>query len=300
MSWQFELVAGPYQGPTGGVVWDGAHVLFTAIDEGRLLRFNPGTRAVDEVRRHLNRVNGLALGPGGELYGAQEGGRRLVEFTPDGRLTAVDALLDGKYHNQPSDLVVDRRHRIWFTDPHHSAIPFGPQIFPLLDHQSVLRLERNERRAWTAARITYDMTCPRAVLLSGDEKTLYVADGEPRQGQAVRELRAYPVREDGSVGPYSVLHTFGADAKGPHRGVEGMCLDRNGNIVACAGWRQSGPGPLIYVFAPDGAVLETHPVPADQPHRCCFGGRDLDLLYVTSAEGHLYQARTGRRGHTRN
>jgi gluconolactonase len=299
MSWQFELVAGPYQGPTGGVVWDGAHVLFTAIDEGRLLRFDPERRAVDEVRRHLNRVNGLALGPGGELYGAQEGGRRLVEFTPDGRLTAVDALLDGKYHNQPSDLVVDRLHRIWFVDPHHPAIPFGPQIFPLLEHQSVLRLERNERRAWTAARITYDTTGPRAVLLSGDERTLYVADGEPRQGEAVRELRAYPLREDGSIGPYSVLHTFGADARGPHRGVEGMCLDRDGNIVACAGWRQSGPGPLIYVFAPNGSVLETHLVPADRPNRCCFGGRDLDLLYVTSADGHLYEAKTGRRGYAR-
>src|SRR5262245_22934891 len=111
MSWEFELVAGPYAGPTGGLVWDGAAVLFTAIDEGRLLRFDPQTRAVDEARRYLNRVNGLAFGPAGELYGAQEGGRRLVEFTSDGRLVAVDALLDGKYHNQPSDLAVDRKDR---------------------------------------------------------------------------------------------------------------------------------------------------------------------------------------------
>src|SRR5262249_54302668 len=156
-------------------------------------------------------------GPGGELYGAQEGGRRLVEFTPDGRLVPVDALLDGKYHNQPSDLVVDRAHRIWFTDPHHPVIPFGPQIFPLLPHQSVLRLERNDRRAWTAARMTYDTTSPRAVLLAADEKTLYVADGEPRAG-AVRELRAYPLRPDGTLGRCAVLHTFGVDHRGPHRG----------------------------------------------------------------------------------
>src|SRR5215831_13738513 len=255
MSWEFERVAGPYAGPTGGLVWDGTAVLFTTIDEGRLLRFDPQTRAVDEARRYLNRVNGLSFGPAGELYGAQEGGRRLVEFTPDGRLVAVDALLDGKYHNQPSDLVVDRQHRIWFTDPHHSAIPFGPQIFPLLDHQSVLRLERNERRAWAATRITNDTTSPRALLLSGDETTLFVADGEPRD--CVRELRAYPVRPDGGVGHPSVLHTFGADMRGPHRGVEGMCLDRDGTIVACAGWRVSGPGPLIYRFAPNGAVIET-------------------------------------------
>ena len=173
-------------------------VLFSTIDEGRLLRFDRDEKR-ERVRRYINRVNGLALGPGGELYGAQEGGRRLVEFVPDGRLVAVDALLDGKHHNQPSDLVVDRKHRIWFTDPHHPVIPFGPQIFPMLDHQSVLRFERNDRKAWTATRITFDTSSPRAVLLSPDQRTLYVADGEPREGQG-RELRAYPVRADGSLG----------------------------------------------------------------------------------------------------
>src|ERR1700712_3127099 len=98
----FELVAGPFQGPTGGVVWDGRSILFTTIDAGQLLRFDPASRKVEEVRRYTNRVNGLALGPDGEVYGAQEGGRRLVEFPPDGRVSPVDALLDGKYHNQPS------------------------------------------------------------------------------------------------------------------------------------------------------------------------------------------------------
>jgi gluconolactonase len=112
MAWQFELVAGPFEGPTGGVVWDPGRgeVLFSTIDEGRLLRFDPVSKALSELRRYTNRVNGLALGPNGELYGAQEGGRRLVEFTSDGRTVPVDALLDGKYHNQPSDLVVDRRN----------------------------------------------------------------------------------------------------------------------------------------------------------------------------------------------
>jgi gluconolactonase len=299
MTWQFERVAGPYEGPTGGVLWHEGGVLFSAIDEGRLLRFDPESGSVSEFRRYANRVNGLAHGSGGELYGAQEGGRRLVEFAPDGRLVAVDALLDGKYHNQPCDLVVDGRHRIWFADPRHAVAPFGPAIFPFLDHASVLRLERNDRRAWVAKRITYDTTSPRAVLLSPDEKTLYVADGEPHAGQA-RELRAYPIEADGSVGHCAVLHNFGADHRGPHRGIEGMCLDADGNIVACGGWNRSGPGPLIYVFSPGGAVIESHPFPVDCPNRCCFGGRDLDTLYVTTGGGQLYRAKTaGRRGMTR-
>src|SRR4030088_1093924 len=242
MTWQFELVAGPYEGPTGGVVRDGDAVIFSTIDEGRLLGFDPKTNAVTEARRYTNRVNGLARGPGGELYGAQEGGRRLIEFTPDNRVVPVDALLDGKYHNQPSDLVVDRQHRIYFTDPRHAVIPFGPAIFPFLDHCSVLRLERNDRRAWVASRITYDTASPRAVALAPDGNMLYVADGEPRATQA-RELRAYPIRSDGTVDHPAVLHTFGQDHRGPQRGIEGMCVDQDGNIVAVAGWRGNGRPP---------------------------------------------------------
>jgi gluconolactonase len=76
-----------------------------------------------------------------------------------------------------------------------------------------------------------------------------------------------------------------------------MCLDADGNIVACGGWRESGPGPAVTVFAPSGAVLETHPLPADRPNKCCFGGRDLNLVFVTTAQGELYQARADRRGY---
>ncbi|MBX9826670.1 MAG: SMP-30/gluconolactonase/LRE family protein [Xanthobacteraceae bacterium] len=295
MNWQFQRVAGPFAGPAGGVVWDGKRgkVLFSTVDEGRLLWFEPASKAVAEFRRYANRVNGLAFGPDGGLYGAQEGGRRLVEFTADGRTVAVDALLDGKYHNQPSDLVVDVRGRIYFTDPRHPVIPFGPSIFPFLDHCSVLRLERNDRRAWVASRMTYDTVNPRAVLLSPDEKTLYVADGEPREGER-RELRAYPIRDDGTLDHPIVLHTFGADHRGPHRGIEGMCLDADGNIVAVGGSLRSGPGPLVYVFAPTGAVIETHAIPDDLPNRCCFGADDD--FYVTTAGGCLYRSRAGRRG----
>ena len=43
-------------------------------------------------------------------------------------------------------------------------------------------------------------------LLSLDETVLYVADGEPRPGER-RELRAYPIGTEGTVGHPAVLHT---------------------------------------------------------------------------------------------
>jgi sugar lactone lactonase YvrE len=295
MSWQFELVAGPYDGALGGVAWDGQTLLFSAVMEARILRFDPKTRAVTEARRHTGRVNGIGLGPAGDFYGCQEGGRRIIQFNPDGTASVTGTLLEGNYHNHPSDLVVDGQERIWFADPYNPMQAFGPQIFPPLDHASVLRLERDERRAWAIRRMTYDTAAPRAVLLSPDQKTLYVAEGET--GSSRRELRAYPICDDDPLGPYIVLHSFGADHRGPHRGLEGLCLDQDGNIVACGGWQRSGPGPLIYVFSPQGAILETHPLPADLPMRCAFGDASLDSLYVTTGGGHLYRA-TGlsRRG----
>ena len=138
-----------------------------------------------------------------------------------------------------------------------------------------------------------DTSSPNGILLSADERTLYVSQCDYRVGKP-RELRAYPINEDGTLGPYIVLHTFGQDYRGVHRPVDGMCLDVDGNIVACAGWDESGPGPMIYVFSPSGRVLETHP--CEKPTNCTFGDRDMQTLYVTTAAGKLFRVRTTRKG----
>src|SRR5205085_7841849 len=108
---------------------------------------------------------------------------------------------------------------------------------------------------WQIERLTFDTTRPNGLLLSPDERTLYVAQSDYTE-DAKRELRAYPVNADGTLGQYTVLHDFGEA-----RGIDGMCFDTEGNIVATCGWELSGPGSRIAVFAPDGTVLEEHPVP---------------------------------------
>ncbi len=145
--------------------------------------------------------------------------------------------------------------------------------------------------------MTYDTAAPRAVALSPDESTLYVAETD-NSAMGRRELRAYPISADHTLGQCAVMHTFGRDHRGEHRGIEGMCVDNDGHVIACAGWRASGPGPLVYVFAPSGAIVESHLVPADQPMNCAFGGADLASLYVTTASGELFRVRdSGRKGH---
>ena len=105
-------VAGSYNGATGGVAWDGARVLFSAVAESRIMAYDPESGDVSQVRRFTNRVNGIAFGPSGEFFGAQEGSRRVIEFLADGSSRPTQSRLNGEFHNFPTDLVVDSRGRI--------------------------------------------------------------------------------------------------------------------------------------------------------------------------------------------
>jgi gluconolactonase len=293
MTWKFDLVAGPFKGRTGGLAWNGTAMLCSVVLEERIVQFDPKTGTAENFRRYTGRTNGLSVAKDGSVFGAQEGGRRVIQFCPDGSTAPTNDLIDGKHHNQPVDVAVDGKGRVWIADPWNLQVPYGPAIYPFLDHASVLRLERDERKAWKLKRMTTDTKGPRSVLLSADEKTLYVADGDMDKDGGPCTLRAYPIGADGSLGKVNVLHTFAAG----QRGIEGMCLDSAGNIVACTGWKKNGPGPMVTVFSPAGAVIESVPVPADLPMRCAFGDAGLTSLYVTTGEGQLFRVtNSGRKG----
>ncbi len=61
MTWEFELVAGPYGETTEGPAWDGQVLLFTHIIESRILRYDPRSGACSEHRTGTNHTNGLAF-----------------------------------------------------------------------------------------------------------------------------------------------------------------------------------------------------------------------------------------------
>jgi gluconolactonase len=295
VSWKFELLMKPSAVPlTEGPAWDGEHLYFTHIRASRIMRYDPKSGALAEWRTGTNRTNGLAFDEQGRLFGCCSGGRSIVRFDPDGHIVTIADRVEGKKLNTPNDLAIDRKGRIWFTNPWNEGNIDATERQEL-DNRSVLRADPQPDGSYTVARVTFDTTQPNGVLVSQDQSTLYVAESG-YANDINRELRAYPIREDGSLGTYSTLFTWGADAKGLHRGIDGMCLDRDGNIVATAGWEVSGAGAMIYVFTPKGRVLETHPVPANRPTNCCFGGLDLTTLFVTTTQGHFFKAQTDRVG----
>ena len=291
MAWDWEQLAGPAT-ITEGPAWDGEALFFTAIAENEIRRFDPAPGTIAVAYRDSGAANGLAFGPDGPLYACEGGGRAVVRYGTDGAKTVLVDRFEGRRLNSPNDLVLDAAGGVWFTDPRYGDDHADRE----LDHDSVYRIAppASGSGPWGIRRLTFDTTRPNGLLLSWDESTLYVAQSDYAPG-SVRQLRAYPVGPDGALGPSAVLHDFGEA-----RGIDGMCWDADGRIVATCGWEVSGPGARIAVFAQDGAVLEEHPLPAGRPTNCAFGGADLGTLYVTTIDGRLYRvANTGRRGHLR-
>ena len=291
MVWDFIPVNGPFGGTTEGPVWDGSGLIFSHIPSSRIYRFDPSTNNSKLYRDQTNHANGLALGADGRLYACEGGARRVVTY--DGADTVVLANdFKGSKLNIPNDLAIDSAGRIWFTDPYYQGAGGSWSLDESnreLDHQAVYRIDSN-KNGFSIARVISDTTKPNGILFSSDFSELYIAQSSYLPEEK-RELRAYPVNEDGTVGEFKVLHDFG-----PHRGIDGMVLDVEGNIIAAAGFNESGPGPMVYVFSPNGEIIEEHPVPFDRPTNCTFGGTDLSLLYVTTTDGYLLRAGTQRQG----
>jgi gluconolactonase len=297
MSWTFEQLAEGFA-LSEGPVWDGEGLIFSDNPNNDIYRYDPERDEVEYYRRETNGANGLKLGPDGYLYGCEGSGeRRVVRYEDDG-VTVVANEYEGKRLNAPNDLAIDEDGRIWFTDPNY---PIHEDGFDF-DFGSVYRAEPIGDDEWELEMVVNDTDKPNGLLVSPDQSTLYVAETHHEHGGGNRELRAYPIHNDGSVGEFTILHNFY-----PHRSIDGMCLDEDGNIIATAGSKDHGPGPMIYVFAPSGRVLETHPFPADRPTNCAFGGPDLQTLYVTNYEkdsgfveettAQLYRADTDRTGY---
>lgn len=289
MAWNWELLAGPAT-ITEGPVWAGSSLFYTAIKENEVRRYDPASGEISPVFRDTGAANGLAFGPDGALDACAGGDRAIVRYGAGGAKETLVERFEGHRLNSPNDLAVDSGGAIWFTDPRYGT-DHGDRE---LDHDSVYRLTPPPSGSgpWAIHRLTFDTTRPNGLLLGWDEQTLYVAQSDYAPG-SVRQLRAYPVAADGALGPAEVLHDFGEA-----RGIDGMCWDAAGQIVATCGWPESGPGPRIAIFAPDGTVIEDHLLPAGQPTNCAFGDADLGTLYVTTLEGHLFKVtNTGRRGH---
>jgi gluconolactonase len=209
--------------------------------------------------------NGLLLDSKGQLVSCEHGDRRLSVMTKDGgKRTLVDNY-EGKRLNSPNDAVFKSNGDLYFTDPPYGLPNRWDDPRRELDFCGVYRLAKNG----TLTLLTKEMTRPNGIAFSPDEKTLYVAQSDPKAAL----WKAFPVKDDGTLGESQVLHDVTAMV-GKHKGLpDGMKVDKAGNIWA------TGPGG-VHVFAADGTPLGR--IDTLEATANCGFGNNGSTLYLTA------------------
>ena len=303
---QAKLNSGLTEGPA--VAPDGS-IYFTDMpfgnDNGMILRFDPKTSQTTVFTNNSGKSNGLAFlrdGSAVSCDGADGGGRRLVRWnlqTHEGT-TLVDRF-QSKRFNSPNDLIVDLKGRIYFTDPRYGGTE--PRE---LQHETIYRLDVDGK----VLEITKEVEKPNGIVLSPDQKTLYVGDHnnggnrlkptDPEPKRGAMKIYAFPLNAEGLVsGPRKILVDFGIE-----NGCDGMTVDSQGNVYAAC---RSLARPGIMVVDPSGhelAFVETGPKNQQGlfdgwkgiPSNVEFGiGDDAHSLYVTIDKS-LYRLKVKTRG----
>jgi gluconolactonase len=249
------------------------NVYFSDCPNNRILVYRPDSGKTDVWKDPSGRANGMNFDAEGRLVvccDGKDGGARAVQrYEPDGTVTTMASHYDGKLLNAPNDLCFDREGRIYFTDPRYGFKEDLEQ-----DCMAVYRLDLDG----SLTRVIDDLETPNGILITPDNKTLYLVDHNPEPGGA-RTLVAYDLDQAGNWQQRAVFHNFGDGYGG-----DGMVLDVQGNIYLTAGEDEKAG---IYIFSPEGEQIGFIPVP-ETPGNCTFGGPDLSILYIAASES-LYR-----------
>ena len=247
----FQFTEGPAADRDGNVYFSDipAEKIFKVDTAGKLTTF----------RDKSNNVNGTMVNAAGELVGCEMKGQVTV-MGADGQVVRnVAKEYEGKRFNAPNDLVIDAVGGTYFTDPHFRAPTPLPQGVTAVYYAAA---------DGKVTRLVDDLKAPNGVILSPDEKTLYVIPS----GQA--EMMAYEVVSPGKLGPGRVFCTLKQKEGQSGKGGDGLTVDVKGNLYIT-----SALG--LQVFDPSGKLLGIIALP-EQPANCTFGGPDRKTLYVTA------------------
>lgn len=201
---------------------------------------------------------GMMCNTRGELYVCEGAAYRVVAYDVQTKAKRVlCSEIDGRHFNEPNDLAIDRCNGFYFSDPnyqHHGQ--------PTVMKQDVYYCSVEGR----VTRVSTICFKPNGVLLSDDDKTLYVADA---RGQGIYR---YDVLGPGRLANERLwIDRIGANP-------DGLTLDEHENLYVCCG--KAG----LKVFD-----RRANPIGRIDVHaaNCCFGGPDFRTLCIASADKFL-------------
>ncbi|HEY1724095.1 MAG TPA: SMP-30/gluconolactonase/LRE family protein [Steroidobacteraceae bacterium] len=271
-----------------GVLWDGRRqaLWWTDIPGRRLHRYDWSTRSQRSFETP-ERVGSFGLVAGSDQFiTAFESGIALYDpasTAGEQRVSWLARPQAGIRGIRFNDGRVDRRGRFWCgTMVEEAGITERGNLYSIDGSQQLQCHVRG-------------VSISNGLCMSRDGTQLYFADS------AARTIHVYELIE-----PEGLLSTPRLFAQTPEGALpDGAAIDAEGHL-----WSAQWGAACIARYTPDGRLERTVPVPASQPTCVCFGGPDLDLLFVTSARdgldaaklahephaGHVFVYHTGVRG----
>ena len=275
-----------------GPVWraSGHYLLFSDVPKNTIYKWQDSTglsvflrpagyTSINPPGRELG-SNGLTLDSNDSLVMADHGNRQVARVNESKFTKTILAdRYQGKRFNSPNDLVYRSNGDLYFTDPPYGLTGLNDDPAKELKFNGVYLLTRSGQLTL----LTTELTFPNGLAFSPDEKTLYVANSDPKKAIWM----AYDVRPDGTIGNGRVFFDATALVSDKRPGLpDGMKVDRSGNLFA------SGPGGIM-IFSPAGKHLGTI-VTGQQTANCAFGD-DGSTLYMT-ANDRLVRVRLKTKG----
>jgi gluconolactonase len=225
-----------------------------------------------------NQTGAIGWDHQGRLISVQRarGNEKVGVLYPRERVTTLADNYQGQPFNAPNDLALDKRGGIYFTDTQGIYyLPPGGSVTKIID----------------------EVPRPNGVVLSPDERTLYVHNKDGVY------MLAFAVVPDGTISNRRNFARYKSVRIPGHadplldedNGADGIAVDSEGRVYAA-----TNVG--VEVFSPRGDLLGVMPVQwgaessrIRKPQNLAFGGADRKTLYIVGA-GTIYKVRTLSQG----
>lgn len=249
-------------GLADGPAWDGRGSLFVPDVKGQsLYRYWPKQNRWEKYLPDSGRIS-ASYYKHGKLYLSDNGNSRIAVLQGKKVEPVFSHNPKSKPPARPNDLVVDSRGGVYYT----------------LTGPGEVRYIESDGKGKTVSKVIATVKTPNGIILSPDEKMLYVSAYVPK------EIWAFPVKSAGQVGAGKL---FAVMDDGPEKGADGMSIDRAGNVYCCG-------AKDVWIWNPEGKLLDKLRTPT-RPINCTFGDETMHSLYITGFGG-LYRQKMNATG----
>jgi sugar lactone lactonase YvrE/enterochelin esterase-like enzyme len=254
----WQLVGEGYKFTEGPAADDKGNVFFTDVPQSKIYHVDPDGKVNVFVAESKN-ANGTMIGPDGRLYAVQGGSKRIVAYSiPDAKEETIAEDVEG------NDLAIAHDGGIYVTEPGRKQVTY---ISP-----------KREKRV-----VDKGLNFANGLILTPDQSQLVVAD------MRTRNLFAFRIEPDGSLSNKQPYFTLNLPAMASESGADGLTVDVEGRLYST-----SAIG--LQICDQAGRVNAILP----KPQRAwlanvCFGGKDLDTLYVTCGDK-VFKRKTKTKG----